>query len=170
MIHHPELFGSEQFFLYLAVCWAFGLSQDTWNRDNFGEGKQDCNVTPVQTRSFWDPSLEAPCWWYCWLGQVQDCWIPVTVSSSSGNFYCFVLKNLFQPVLSFRKEGRTFLQRGKKKQKDLMTMVNLQELTTTDNGSGQSEHGTWRDSILHLYLPEGLILNLMSEVFHTDPV
>ncbi|KAH9554372.1 hypothetical protein CY35_08G060500 [Sphagnum magellanicum] len=39
----------------------------------------------------------------------------------------------------------------------------LQELTTTDNGSGQSEHGTWRDSILHLYLPEGLILNLMSE-------
>jgi DnaJ family protein C protein 13 len=46
----------------------------------------------------------------------------------------------------------------------------LQELTTTDNGSGQSEHGTWRDSILHLYLPEGLILNLVSEVFHTDPV
>jgi DnaJ family protein C protein 13 len=51
-----------------------------------------------------------------------------------------------------------------------MTMLNLQELTTTDNGSGQSEHGTWRDSILHLYLPEGLILNLVSEVFHTDPV
>jgi hypothetical protein len=73
-------------------------------------------------------------------------------------------------VLSLgRKQGHC-CEGEKKKQKDLMTIVNLQELTTTDNGSGQSEHGTWRDSILHLYLPEGLILNLMSEVFHTDPV
>jgi DnaJ family protein C protein 13 len=75
-----------------------------------------------------------------------------------------------QCFLSGRKEGHSCKGGKKKKQKDLMTMVNLQELTTTDNGSGQSEHGTWRDSILHLYLPEGLILNLMSEVFHTDPV
>lgn len=29
---------------------------------------------------------------------------------------------------------------------------------------GPCEHGSWRDSALHLYLPEGLILKLITEV------
>lgn len=43
-----------------------------------------------------------------------------------------------------------------------------QDLSSNPNcehGGGENgERGTWRDSVLHLYLPEGLILKLMSEV------
>ncbi|XP_024368115.1 uncharacterized protein [Physcomitrium patens] len=40
----------------------------------------------------------------------------------------------------------------------------LQDLSESPSRkSGEREHGTWRDSVLHLYLPEGLILKLMSE-------
>lgn len=40
----------------------------------------------------------------------------------------------------------------------------LQDLSSSPSSkNGEGQHGTWRDSVLHLYLPEGLILKLMSE-------
>lgn len=46
-----------------------------------------------------------------------------------------------------------------------MAVIWKQDLSESPSRkSGEREHGTWRDSVLHLYLPEGLILKLMSEV------